>query len=70
MNQPYCPDGLLAVWTSTDGLWWQLVPGTTDLVDRNLGLEVNYVISDGRHAIVVTRDSSDQIHLLVGTELK
>lgn len=70
VNQPYCPDGLLAVWTSTDGLWWQLVPGTTDLVDRNLGLEVNYVISGGRHAIVVTKDSSDQIHLLVGTELK
>lgn len=70
VNVPNCPHGLLGIWTSTDGLWWQLVPGITPLVDQSQNLMINSVITDGSHAIVVMRDESDRIHLLVGTERK
>jgi len=64
-----CTKTMTGIWTSVDGLDWTLDPGTTPLVDGS-GLIVNDVVSDGSHAIVVMRDNSDHLHLLVGTERK
>jgi hypothetical protein len=57
------------VWTSADGQSWQPVAGISK-IDGLQTLSASGVVSDGMHVIVVLIDNSDQIHLLVGTELK
>jgi hypothetical protein len=56
-----CQYGALEVWTSSTGLSWHQVDGIAGIT----GLQVLTVASDGSHAIVVCRDRTDHVQLVV-----
>lgn len=56
-----CEYGPLEVWTSSNGLNWQQVDGLSGIT----GLQVLTIASDGNYAIVVCRDKTDHVQLLV-----
>lgn len=68
-NVAGCENGSVAVWTSVDALTWRQAPGTALVLDGLQSLFLSFA-SDGSHVILVLRDTSDGIHLLVGTEHK